>query len=269
MKLPAFDRSGAKWDEYRRFHVHPRPWFVQFESGEAIITAAKFDPAYRRGIPGTDLRIVATTDDDCPWLKFDPKMPQAAELARELEARGYDPDKVLDGTRRLPRAWLDCDGAQTLLVDETTGRTVAIGTRTDRKHAAWATVPRFDTYRRVVTVYLPGADKPAVASVVELRLPRRWSADEKKALASLRDGCLAWCTLVNNDVRTYAPNYTAVFGHKDASRWNQYIYQRQLDPAALKSWQLEDILPEQRFQIAQYDYARSVKPFTVDHLLVA
>jgi hypothetical protein len=267
MKLPEFDRSRMRWDEYKRFHVKRSNWFVQFETGEFIITTDTFKPDERRIIPGTDLRVVTPADSDCPQLYFDPKAPDRAETESALRIAGYSPEKLY--TKAIPRAWLHTGYSPTLLVDETTGRVVRLYNPAIHKHAGWSSIPAWvraggGHYSRAVA-YLPGHDSPAIASRLQIRYPYRPDKDEREALASLRAGCVAWRNMLTVEERIIAPDFY-VHSWRDRHR---YKYQRPCEPKTLPGGmrtKLQDLKPEQILQIALFGFAPTLCDTYLDHV---
>jgi hypothetical protein len=257
MQLPDYHAPSAKWDRYRRFFNERRPWFIKFESGEAIITKASFDPVERRKLQDTDLRIVLTTDDDCPKLKT----TDAATLATLREC-GHD---MAD--KPLPKVWLQCHGSQTLLVDETTGRTVALDTSGEYKHEAWKHAPAWLMpavgHASNAVAYLPGNGRDAIAYKVRLKVPVKPSKEARQALAELQAGCHAWCTLANWDDKQYAPKWWAT---KNLG-WGNYIYQRAFARTDVNVVpDINDLKGEERFQIAKFGYETVYKYLKLESL---
>ncbi len=261
MKLPDYHAPSQKWDEYRRFHCKTNRWFVRFESGEAVITTDSFDPSERRTITGTDLRIVSTSDSDCPKLKLDPKAPDHEATLAAFKGAGYDLLKVYE--KPLPKAWLHVGCSQTLLFDTTTGRTVALNRGIRLRHKEWDSVPgwlRSGDHRRYYTAYLPGNDRGAIASRIELKVPYKPHAVERQYMRELRSGCSAWCNIVGNDTAKFAPRWYA------SDKGYRYIYHQPFTITEKGVPDLDDLSNEQKFQIARFGYTPGYHNINVDHL---
>jgi hypothetical protein len=260
MKIPDYNASSAKWDRYRRFHNEVYPWFVRFESGEAIITKASFTPHERRTLRDSDLQIVLTSDDDCPSLR----VADEAALA-EIRACGHE----MAG-KPVPKVWLQVSCSQTLLVDKTTGRVVRLDTNRAQHHAAWKHTPTWiypgSGWASNAVAYLPGNDRDAIANKVRLKVPVKPSKESRRARAELRAGCAAWCTLANDDVNKFAPKWYATEPRGYAYA---YIYHRPFTPKGADDVpDITDLSGEQRFQIARFGYATLYKYLSVDSLQV-
>jgi hypothetical protein len=262
MQLPKYEANTARWDEYRRFYNKPAKFFVRFETGEAIILTDTFEPSDRRALRDSDLRIAGTTDEDCPRLKLDPKAPDYEATKRAMLDARQNLLKVYDNA--IPKVWLTDGGAQTLLIDTTTKRTVRLSSSMAHHHEAWANVPAWvrgaTRYYIKGVAYIPGDNCNAIASKIYLSVPYIPSADERADREYLLDACKAWCTMIQYDTK-YAPDWW-----KTEKNSHKYLYQHPYDVAGDVP-AIEDLRPEQRFQIAKFGYARRYKPVPVDHLI--
>lgn len=247
MKLPAYNPAAAKWDEFRRFH-NCNDWRLLrvFETGEALLYASS-DPDLRREVRETSLRIVGSTDRDCPQFM----LPETAETVRALQEAGHDPERVL--SRPIPAAWLNSGGMSTLLIDTETGRAVSYGTLDHD-----ANVPQWvrDGTRRAVGAYIPGPGRDAVGSPVRLDVTKRYSTEERYWYQEIKAQCTAWVTMCNGDAREVAPKYYGRYAL-------HFPFERSALPAGCT---INDILPENRFRIALHGYAGTLCKVMVDHL---
>lgn len=82
-----------EWDRYRAFHTNNGP-FVEFETGELMVTSPNPSPVARKVYPEYNIQLVGTTDSDCPQLYFDKKC-----------------------TEPVTNAWLNQGGMQYLAID--------------------------------------------------------------------------------------------------------------------------------------------------------
>lgn len=258
MKLPDFNRSTALWDRYRRFYNDPRPWFIRFESGEAIITKANFTPFERRMLSDTDLQIVSTRDEDCPRLQVVDEHTLA-----ELASIGHD----MRG-KTIPKAWLQNCGSQTLLVDKTTKRVVRLGTNQDAMHDAWKHVPTWvrpgNGWASNAVAFLPGNDRDAIACKLSLTVPIKVASAVRRALSELRAGCSAWCSMCSWDYAVYAPKWWVSKGP-----YHTYIYHRPFERKSADTVpDISELSGEERFQIARFGFDTIYKHMRVDSMQV-
>lgn len=256
MKLPDYNPATVKWDRYRRFHNEVYPWFIRFESGEAIITKANFTPHERRTLRDSDLQIVLTSDNDCPRFC----VADEATLT-ELRACGHEM-----GGKPVPKSWLQVSCSQTLLIDKTERLAVRLDTNREQPHAAWEHAPTWvmpgSGYRMNAVAYLPGNNRGAIANKVALKVPIKPSKEARRAWAGLWAGCTAWCKLANWDHNKWASAWYAT-----GPRGHRYIYQRTFTPAGADDIpDITDLSAEQRFQIARFGYATLYKYLSVDSL---
>ena len=268
MKLPDFYPNEMRWDEYKRFHNKHRNGMVLFENGEAILTSGNFDPnsrSYTRPAfhPNTSLRIVTTTDDDCPKLKWVP----TPELEAALRSIYQDPDKLF--AKHIPKVWLSPGGYQTLLIDADTGRAVCLDTRRDTRHDGWKHVAvRINTtygFRSNIVAYIPGNGADALANKVRVHVPKNLHPDEVKAWTLLREQCTVWYSLTDGDIRAVAPKYWSV----GREGWE---YQKPMPLRALTdgaNTKLEDMSGERRVQLALHGIAKEHQDAYVDYVKVA
>jgi len=265
MLIPTYTPSQARWDEYKRFHQKHTNFLVQFENGETIITRSTFDPVLRRKIHGTDLRIVGTTDEDCPQFKLDPKAPDVAATRDTLRAAGYD----WDYTKPIPKAWLDVGGMQTLLIDETTKRTVALSCVSTHAHEAWRHVPAQFSYGNSsrwsvhsAAAYIPGEGRDAIAAKVQLKITYKPGSEERRQTGELWRACTAWAELGNWNYNALAPHWWSTEAYT-----RRHVYHRAFELGSAGVPDLSDLRPEQIFQIAKFGFVKRHVNLMVDHVV--
>ncbi len=121
MRLPTWDHTKVKWDQFRAFHIGVRkdgltdsdvhgyvyraPQFVMFETGELICVKWSMHPEHRGKWENLNVSVVSSRDVDCPSPMWTP-----------------------DGVP-IYKAWLHPRGtsAPHLLIDHDTGRVVSLG----------------------------------------------------------------------------------------------------------------------------------------------
>ena len=97
MKRFDFNYSGRQFDRYRAFHNTLGP-FVEFETGELMITRNYHQPYHRKVWKNYGIHYVSTTDPDCPDLYLDKEC-----------------------TQPVKKAWVTQNGQQCLVVDQEQG----------------------------------------------------------------------------------------------------------------------------------------------------
>lgn len=129
MKPFDFNREHQQWDLYKQFY-YSNSYFVEFDDGSLIYHHASPTPDFRRSYDKYGIKIVGTTDGDCPQL---------------YKRRGQ--------REPIKKAWLVVDGIQYLAVDEHEGVAVRIGT-----HQRYGSVPAIPGNKSNATVYWPKAN---------------------------------------------------------------------------------------------------------------
>ena len=98
-----FDYHRRQYDRYGAFHNTSGP-FVEFETGELIITRNNHQPYFRKTYEQYGIQYVSTTDPECPDLYLDEEC-----------------------TQPVKKAWVTQNGQQCLVVDREQG----VACRTD------------------------------------------------------------------------------------------------------------------------------------------
>lgn len=155
MRLPDWSDKKQRWDKYRQFHIgvtpvsltsttvpYAEPPFVMFDSGEVIATSGAPNPNVRCAYPMLGVTLVATGDAKCPALT------------------------TADGAK-VPKAWLNDNGQQYLLIDHDTGRAV----RTDAYYNASPLVSADCYWAKAAAAYFAGPGQPPIGRKVALRQP--------------------------------------------------------------------------------------------------
>lgn len=183
MKLPSFDLSNAQWDKYKAFHISHGPsgyggsGFVQFDTGELIVTAYKFKPDTRHLYENFNIRVVSTKDRDCPSFT------------------------TPDG-ERCRKAWLSHFGQNVLVLDLDTGFAVRLGyTLINEKR-----VPL--RLRRYATAYFSGPGEQPIGSEIVVYKPYPWTTKEREYAQTMIAASRAWIGLEYGDPETLRKKLT-------------------------------------------------------------
>jgi hypothetical protein len=168
MKLPKFDRTKMDWDIWRAFYIiHVRSSFVQFDTGEFIVTARRWNPDERRTYKELNLQVVATSDDACPRL--------------------YVPGSM----KPVPKLHLIDKGQQTLLLDLDHKRAVSLDGWLTKENAPL--VPRRFTERQSgVSAWYAGPDAVPVGMPVTRYYPEPLTVAQRKHVTELEDAAKVW-----------------------------------------------------------------------------
>lgn len=125
MHIPKLAQDRSRWDQHREFHwqinssstatpSHSHdPVITVFQDGSLAVHYGTRRPEVRHDYPDYGISITSTTDKQCPNL--------------------LNPEGV-----KVPKAWLNDGGAQTLLIDHELGRAYSLddGLKT-AKHKLW------------------------------------------------------------------------------------------------------------------------------------
>lgn len=180
MKLEPFNHSAKRWDRFKEFYVnvsggvrydwHEGP-FVQFESGEFIVTQAHYKPAERRLYKDLNVAIYSTNDFNWKVLLHSHKLTAP------------------DG-RRIKPTWLSQRGSQTLWVDHDSGHVVATGRmRLDNTH-----IPK--RFRSKAVVYYAAPDEaPIGSSPIDVSEVDMLDRQAKAHVMEIIAACKAWNAL--------------------------------------------------------------------------
>jgi len=274
MKLPVFDRSTARWDRFRRFYNEPEHNLIVFESGEVMLASRDFKPDQRGvnrplGRGESDLRVVSTTDGDCPALSLG-KDSLTPESLAVLALCRQDPTAL--AAKPLPKVWIAEGLSRQLLVDASTGRSVGIGgDRSDKgRNAAWQWAPFPDAEYYRPMAYIPSPQSKAVGENLKIAVPVKLTPEEKKALSDLHAACTAWCELCSWDSAKMAPKYhRGRYGYRytGVRSLHQPCLPSEL-PEGVES-ELSDLGPDQIFQIATHGFERATHDMWVECLYAA
>jgi hypothetical protein len=176
MKLPAFDYTKQRWDEWSAYHVtHTHPSLVQFDTDEFVICSRRWTPYDRCRYPDLHLQIVGTHDDDCP----------------RLYVPGSD--------KPVPKSHLNHKGMQVLLLDLDHHRAVGVYPVLTQDSAP--AVParffkpssaRYPGYRHDISVYYPGPDAMPVGAPITQAYPQPLTMSQRTHVRELVDACKVW-----------------------------------------------------------------------------
>jgi hypothetical protein len=179
MKPVDFDFTRQRWDEYRAFHTNDGH-IVQFATGECIYTRPNPDPHERRHFRARMIQSVGTDDSDLP-------------------------DLYLPGdTKPLPKAWLNNNGMQYLMVDYDRDKAV-------RLFSYGATMPlTIPTHLRQrnrsdVRVYWAGPGCDPIGASILISQPFVPLPEQRAAIRALRDQCTAWVAMQDFPAEVWRP----------------------------------------------------------------
>jgi hypothetical protein len=145
------------------------PPFVMFDTQEVICTTGYLRPDLRGHYPLLDVSVYLTTDSACPKL--------------------FTPDG-----EAIPKAWLNQDGSQTVLVDHHTKRVVRLCRYEDKGRE---TMPMRFRKPYVASAYFPGNEQPPVAAPMVVRPSNKFSLskDEREHIDTITCAVRAMLTL--------------------------------------------------------------------------
>lgn len=170
MRLPDFNHAEMDWDSWRAFHIthHGYGKFVQFDTGEFVVSTSNWRPENRQVYKDLNIQIVATDDDDCP----------------KLYIPGSD--------KPVPKSHLNYKGQQTLLLDFDHKRAVGIAGYLTKESTPLVPERFTNSNSRNVFVWYAGPSAVPVGSLVTRHYPRPLTPDERKHIAELADACKVW-----------------------------------------------------------------------------
>jgi len=174
MHLPEFDYNTMEWDNWRAFHitqsVDPRPsrTFVQFDTGEFIVTNRHWSPDERRNYKALHLQVIGTDDSNYPQLF----VPGAA--------------------KPVPKSHLNHNGMQVLLLDHDCQRAVSLESwMTDDNNGR--TVPaRFRRPYSVAAYYSGPKAMPVGAVPITRHYPQPLTTKEREHVTEMHEACKMW-----------------------------------------------------------------------------
>jgi hypothetical protein len=171
MQLPAFDYTRMHWDAWQAFHIDYDSVFIQFDTGEFVVRHHDWRPNERKVHYDLHLQVVATADRDCP----------------RLYAPGHD--------RPIPRAHLERDGQQVLLLDLDHGRAVSLdGVLRDA-------VPGRFVCGSLAAYYAGAVAMPLGGGPITRRWPHPLTHDLRRHAAAVTDACKVWLGMHDDDAR--------------------------------------------------------------------
>lgn len=179
MKMPAFEPSRRRWDEFKQFHIQSGK-FVDFESGECIWVHPAPDPCDRRMYSARQVQIVSTADSDCPDL-FDPSTGE-----------------------KLPTAWLTQGGQQMLAIDHEFNMAVGLRATNSGRSANLPQGIPTHLHSRAAVYWGGEGQKPVGRSQVHYNPPLVLTLEQKRGVSALRDQCQVWMTMLDINVNAWS-----------------------------------------------------------------
>lgn len=175
MKYPDYEQRHVRWDDYKRFHVrhvneHRGVQITQFtDTGEAIVYCTRTGDAALRG-ERPHLRVSNwATSDDGLWERWRLALP--------------------DGTE-CKQSWLNEGGHQLLWIDH--DHEIALNGSIAKNNAPWPAYVR----NKLAAIYYTGEkDRPQAAGELEVSMPTKRAAHEKRWLEMLIGAARAWVTM--------------------------------------------------------------------------
>lgn len=169
MKLPDFDPAEMAWDSWRAFHIdHEWNTFVQFDTGEFVVCARSWSPDKRKTYDKLHLRIVATSDDDCPRL--------------------YIPGAETP----IPKSHLNHKGQQVLLLDLDHKRAVSVDLYLTKANAPLVPERFTEHGSRRVAAWYAGAHSMPVGAPITRHCLQPLTHDERAHINELTDAAKVW-----------------------------------------------------------------------------
>jgi hypothetical protein len=230
MRLPAFDHTDARWDEFKAFHVRhrARDAIVQFDTGELIITSGYFKPHQRRAYQTFGLTILA--GHDTPQL----------------------PDMVTPTGEPVRRSWLATP--QTLLIDESTRRVVRL-----LRYGQLKGIPvRLRGHARG---YFAGPGEPPLGGSVSVKRPIRLTPEQRRHLADVHAACTMWAAFQSEQEQR------GILAAANIQPW-PLVWQRPVETARIINQTFADILPAMRLRVAAKGLKTTYTIETHDYLLL-
>lgn len=181
MQLPDFEHKRQRWDYYKTFHVNHGHGhyaygtgigaFVQFVTGELIVTTGDWLPDRRRFYRDLNITVMSTADENCPALYH-------------------------NGTL-VTKAVLNRNGQQILLIDHDTKQAVRIDGRFS-KHTKLPVPPwLWDK----CYAYFAGPGQPPVGKQIRLMTPKQRTAEEREHVRDLIKASQMWVQHEERQVR--------------------------------------------------------------------
>jgi hypothetical protein len=241
MKLPEFPAlNKCEWDFYRRFHSLVHGPFVQFDSGELIITHA--NPRDRGEYRELGLSIHLAKDPRCPRL--------TSPVTGKAVAKTWFPRGV------------------TLLLDHDLGRATLVrrlyahtGDDEAAPIPAWLDGGCF--------AYFPGGGLPAVGGTICYDEPRKIDWPTEAHAREIHTLCAAWfATRANKMFPALCAAWFATRANKMfPATWVIECDAPRIDILQLASLSFVDLSDAERWTIARHGVARPVDKREVTHLL--
>lgn len=261
MKLPDFNHTKGyrKFDRFGEFYNEvnePNVWwgynaspFVLFETGEFIVTQARFKPERRGDYDKLGISICASTD------YFFAKLLQDRKLLTP------------DGDEVLP-SWLNQKAYQSLWVDHDHNRIVRLQYDRGKAHRD-AITPRL---RDKATIYYASTkDMPVGGGMIEVNQPNKLTKDERAHLNMLRAACNAWNTIAE-EARIPAgiwPNQPHIWENNEYKQNPYYFPPKPAPVGALLKLEYADMTWAQKKQLLMSGVTHRRDVTTVPYLTIA
>ncbi len=188
MKAPEFDRNKARWDHYRAFHIEYASrynWMsgngqiVHFDTGEMIFFSGLDHVDLRRKYSDLNIAIIGTTDKGFPKVTL--------------------PDGfLLQGSNKLPLAWLNDGGLYNCLWDHASGRLYNISTTYQSNKDMLKQLPARFQEKRNIVAYHNGSEGHVLCAPFELSVPA--DKEDRDTLAGIKIACKAWLKMRELDL---------------------------------------------------------------------
>ena len=180
MNLEPFNHARKQWDRFKEFY-HPADLissryyyhepFIQFETGEFIVTQSYFKPRYRKLYEAFNVSIMHS--DDWHWQK----------LLNDKRLTTPDGDEV-------KRSWLNNRGAHSLWIDHDSGHVVDLGIDAKENQR----IPK--RFRTAAYVYYAAPNEAPISNgTIDVVEVDKLNADEKAHVSTLVAQCKAWDAL--------------------------------------------------------------------------
>jgi hypothetical protein len=254
MHLPAYDNSKEQFDRYRQFYCgytsHYTPQFVQFKTGEMILTTHQYmrDTEARKHYTEYGIEIRSTLDSKLPDMT------------------------TVDG-RLITGLDFNHASTQIIAIDHDSHRCVALEylDRNPKERLASTmlrAVPKW--LRGYARAYQAGPGEPLVGSCIMTAGPRKHTKEEKRLMADLKTACVAWWKMSEAEGMDRATSRALLHGVRakcervsDRPMASNMVLTG-LTPAEL----MAEIDDGDKYRIANYGYRAEIISEWHDHLLL-